>query len=226
MRGACSACEPICPPNCCEIALRGKLTKITQDNVRAPYQSPLRAKLKKRTSEIILEAVGSVARDYGLAAVSIAEVARVGEITDRTVYRHFATRDELISAFIRWHLEQAVGGPDIELPNTIDELLAWLEWRYRAWEHDFRIVSEAYLSPLGRELRAPLFALGRANILKMLTIEYPHMAEDTRQIIASTMISLMSTENFVFLQYNLGYGAEQTHRTVVAGIRAVIMGSL
>jgi hypothetical protein len=36
----------------------------------------------------------------------------------------------------------------------------------------------------------------------------------------------MSTENFVFLQYNLGYSAEQTHRAVVAGIRAVIMGSL
>jgi hypothetical protein len=142
------------------------------------------------------------------------------------VYRHFATRDELISAFISWHLDQAVGGPDVKLPNTIDDLLAWLEWRYRAWEHDFRIVSEAYLSPLGRELRAPLFALGHANILKMLANEYPQLGEGTRQIIASAMISLMSTENFVFLQYNLGYSAEQTHRTVVACIRAVIIGSL
>ena len=198
---------------------------MSQEQARAPYQSPLRAKLKERTSEIILEAVGTIMRAHGLAAVSIAEVARVGEITERTVYRHYTTRDELVAAFVRWHLEQAVGGPDIALPKTIEDLLAWLEWRYRAWDQDFRIVSEAYLTPLGRELRAPLFALGRGNILRMLQQEYPQMTEATRQMIAATMLSLMSTENFVFLRYNLGYTAQQTHVSVIAGIRAVIAGS-
>ncbi len=198
---------------------------MTQDSGRAPYQSALRAKLKERTSELIVEAVGTIVREHGLAAVSIAEVARVGEVTERTVHRHYTSRDELVGAFIRWHLERAVGGPDIQLPRTIEELLAWLEWRYKAWEKDFRIVSEAYLSPLGRELRSPLYSLGRDNILKMLGQEYPLMHADTQKMIAATMLSLMSTENFVFLQYNLGYSAEQTHRCVVAGIRAVIAGA-
>lgn len=180
--------------------------------------------MKEQTGQIILDAVGSVIRRADLAAVSIAEVARVAEVTEQTVYRHYKTRDELIRAFIRWHLEQAVGGPNISLPQTIDELLAWLEWRYRAWEQDRQIVSETYLSPIGRELRLPLYELGFQNLIRLLGLEHPELDEQQRRHVAAAMLTLMSTENFVFLHRNLGYDAEQVHGSVVAAINAIRRG--
>lgn len=194
------------------------------DGTKAPYQSPLRARLKEQTGHIILEAVGNVIRDSDLASVSVAEVARTAGVTEQTIYRHYRTRDELIRAFTRWHLEQAVGGPDIQLPRTIDELLAWVESRYNAWEADRQVVSETYLSPIGRELRQPLFELGHQNLMLMLDKEYPGIDEDLRAATASAMLTLMSTENFVFLQRTLGYDAMTVHRRIVVAINAMRRG--
>lgn len=197
---------------------------MTSDGSKAPYQSPLRARLKEQTSLIILEAVGTVIRNGDLASVSIAEVARVAEVTEQTVYRHYRTRDELIRAFIKWHLDQAVGGPDIKLPQTIDDLLEWVAARYSAWEVDRQIVSETYLSPIGRELRQPLYEIGYQNLLRMLAQEHPGLDEELRKATAAAMLTLMSTENFVFLQRNLGYDARTAHVRVVAAINAMRRG--
>lgn len=192
---------------------------------RAPYQSPLRARLKEQTSIIILEAVATILRSADLSAVSIAEVARVAQVTEQTIYRHYNSRDELIRAFTRYHLEQATGGPEIKLPETIAELLVWLEGRYRAWENDRQIVSEVYLSPVGRELRQPLYELGYQNILGMLEREHPRLDAAARRNFAAAMLTLMSTENFVFLHRTLGFGPEQVHASVMAAITAMLAGA-
>lgn len=189
---------------------------------RAPYQSPLRARLKEQTSLIIIEAVATILRGADLSAVSIAEVARIAQVTEQTIYRHYNSRDELIRAFTKWHLDQAVGAPDIKLPETVAELLVWLEGRYHAWASDRQIVSEIYLSPIGRELRKPLYALGYQNILRMLGREHPGLSEDTRKNLAAAMLSLMSTENFVFLHGNLGFEVEEVRASVVTAINAML----
>jgi AcrR family transcriptional regulator len=198
---------------------------MTQDSTRAPYQSTLRARMKEQTAQIILDAVATIIRRADLAAVSIAEVARVADVTEQTIYRHYKTRDDLIRAFIKWHLEQAVGGPNIQLPQTIDELLAWLELRYVAWEHDRQIVSETYLSPIGRELRLPLYEMGYQNVIRMLGLEHPELGERQRRHVAAAMLTLMSTENFVFLHQNLGYDAHEVHLSVVSAINAIRRGA-
>lgn len=192
---------------------------------RAPYQSPLRARLKEQTSIIILEAVATILRRADLSAVSIAEVARVAQVTEQTIYRHYNSRDELIRAFTRYHLEQATGGPDIKLPETIAELLAWLEMRYRSWEADRQVASEIYLSPVGRELRQPLFEMGYKNMLRMLEREHPGLDAAARRNLAAAMLALMSTENFAFLHRTLGFGPEEVHASVRATIDAMLAGA-
>ncbi|MDH4386805.1 MAG: TetR/AcrR family transcriptional regulator [Caulobacter sp.] len=194
------------------------------ESTRGPYQSTLRARMREQTSQIILDAVGSVIRNADIAAVSVAEVARVAEVTEQTIYRHYGSRDELIRAFIKWHLEQVVGGPDRKLPSTIDELLAWVGMRYQTWEDDRQVVSEAYLSPIGRELRQPLYEIGFENLVRMLTLENPDFDESTRRHVAASMLTLMSTENFVFLKRNLGFDAAEAHAVVATAIGAIRRG--
>lgn len=195
---------------------------MSNEPLRAPYQSPLRARLKEQTSLIILEAVSTILRDADLSAVSIAEVARVAQVTEQTIYRHYKSRDELIGAFTKHHLDLGVGGPNIALPQTIAEMLSWLEDRYHAWAGDRQIVTETYLSPHGRALRQPLYALGYKNIIKMLGQEHPSLDQETRKHLASAMLMLMSAENFVFMHRNFGYGPEEIHASVVTAINAML----
>ena len=197
---------------------------MNKDVERAPYQSTLRARHKEQTSQLILDAVAAILQEADLSAVSIAEVARVADITERTVYRHYATRDDLVRAFIKWHLDQMVGGPDVVPPDTIDALLDWVGRRYEAWSDD-RIVIEAYLSPLGRELRRPLHALGLANNKRLIQREIPGLSEEESGNLAAVMLTLISTENFVFLRQNLGWDAERITRCTIDAIRNMLDGA-
>lgn len=192
---------------------------------RAPYQSPLRARLKEQTARIILDAVATILRDAGLSAVTIAEVGRVAQVTEQTIYRHYNSRDALIRAFTKDHLDRATGGPEIRLPETMAELVAWLEWRCHAWEKDFRIVSETYLLPVGRELRQPLFDIGYANNIRMIGRERPDLDAGTRNQIAAAILMMMSAENFVFLHRTLGYSSDQVFASIKAAIEAMLAGA-
>ncbi|WP_430991314.1 hypothetical protein, partial [Escherichia coli] len=83
------------------------------------------------------------------------------------------------------------------------------------------MVSETYLSAIGRELRKPLYELGYQNLNRMLGNEHPELSDAMRNYVASAMLTLMSTENFVFLRHNLGYDARAVHVSVVNAINAI-----
>ena len=70
------------------------------------YNSPLRERQKEQTREMILIAVGKILAHADTTAVTIGEVARVADITMRTIFRHFSTREELLGAFWKWQLEK------------------------------------------------------------------------------------------------------------------------
>jgi alpha-D-ribose 1-methylphosphonate 5-triphosphate synthase subunit PhnH len=58
----------------------------------------------------------------------------------------------------------------------------------------------------------------------MLGKEHPEVSEELRAATASAMLTLMSTENFVFLQRTLGYDAMTVHRSIVMAINAMRRG--
>lgn len=68
------------------------------------YHSPLREQQKADTRKRILEAVRRcIAGTAGLENVSVGAVAREAGVRERTVYRHFKTREALFDAFFAYH---------------------------------------------------------------------------------------------------------------------------
>ncbi|PWR20071.1 TetR/AcrR family transcriptional regulator [Zavarzinia compransoris] len=80
------------------------------------YDSPLRRRQQAATRDAILEAAGLLVEERGLDALSFAAVAERAGVQERTVYRHFPTRGELLAAFWTWVNDQAgiAGFPDSE----------------------------------------------------------------------------------------------------------------
>ncbi len=72
------------------------------------YVSSLRDRQKAETHDQILHAVGRKLESGGFEDISFAEIAEEAGVGERTVYRHFPTREALMGAFWAWLQTQAV----------------------------------------------------------------------------------------------------------------------
>jgi len=70
------------------------------------YSSPGRDEAKEATRERIIDALVRVVLDEGVHTFSVATVAKRAGISHRTVYRHFASREELLEG-----LSEAIDAP-------------------------------------------------------------------------------------------------------------------
>ena len=95
------------------------MTRIANSRTRA-YGSPLRAQQAEETRERILDATVRVMAK-GLAFVSVPQVAREAAVSVPTVYRHFATKRDLLGA-VYPHSVRRAGLGELVIPRSMDEL--------------------------------------------------------------------------------------------------------
>lgn len=76
------------------------------------YSSPLRAEQAEQTTARIVQAAVDLLNEGDARDLSMAEVAERAGVSVRTVYRSFASKDELLDGVIDWvnaHFNQATG---------------------------------------------------------------------------------------------------------------------
>lgn len=107
------------------------------------------------------EARAAIVRDRVLEGVAellaagddltFAKVARTAEVPERTVYRHFPTRDALMSAVFEWANRRI--GFDGELPATRDASTAMVRQVFPGFDGIAPVIDELLASPEGRRAR-------------------------------------------------------------------------
>lgn len=118
--------------------------------MKAVYASPLRERQKADTRALILATVERLLSDRSLGELSLATVAQEAGITERTVYRHFETREQLLEA--TWAaVNDAIGIKDF--PRTAEELIERPKKLFPAFEERSEVIRAMLASPQGRELR-------------------------------------------------------------------------
>ncbi len=120
-------------------------------NDAAPrYASALRDRQKAGTRDLILEAVGRRLEDSALEDLNFAEIAAEAGVAERTVYRHFPTKDALMDAFWTW----LHGALRIEaFPTTAAELIALPERVFAFFDDHEAVLRGMLASRQGREVR-------------------------------------------------------------------------
>lgn len=171
---------------------------------RGAYTSPLRTRQKAQTATLILEAVGTVLQGGGLDAVTIAEVARTAEVTERTIYRHFATREDLLRAFWKWQLERS-GGDRVIAPETVPALLETIRRLFASLDADEAVIRAVLSAPEGREVRRVANQTRLAHMLGFVERLVPDLPERERHNLASGIISVCSVLSWMFMRDNCGY---------------------
>lgn len=114
------------------------------------YESPLRDAQKEETRRRILDAAGSLLADGKLGSLSFASVARAAGVQERTVYRHFPSKDDLLEALWSW-MDPRIGFKSF--PQNADELIAFPKRVFPAFDDNASLMRALWTSEQGREFR-------------------------------------------------------------------------
>jgi AcrR family transcriptional regulator len=117
-----------------------------------PYRMRRRAELVDATRQRIIEAAVRLHTTVGASQASLSAVAKEAGVTRLTLYRHFATQDELfVACRSHWRAEHPIPDPRpwAAIPDFEDRLRAALEGLY-GWYRE----NGDDLFPLNRDLDA------------------------------------------------------------------------
>jgi AcrR family transcriptional regulator len=188
------------------------------------YTSPLRERQKEQTRMLILEAVARLLRQGELAAVTMASVAAAAEVTERTVYRHFLTREELLSAFWQWEMARA-GGEDIVAPTSIDAFIETMRALFISLDAEEGLVRAVLAAPEGRAIRRAPSMARLALMVEFLRPLTPALDENERHATASAIASLSSIPSWLYMRDVSGYDGKRAAEAAALGIRWIIEGA-
>jgi AcrR family transcriptional regulator len=185
------------------------------------YNSPLRAHQKKQTREMILAAVGEILSAANTDAVTIAEVARIADITMRTVFRHFSTREELLSAFWKWQLEKT-GGQTILSPTSLESLLKTIKGFFESLDAEENLIRAVISSAEGREIRREANLIRLEKMLEFVKTIVPELSKRERLSVASGIISVSSILSWLFMRDNCGFDGKRAGEAAALTVQLIL----
>src|SRR5687767_3207019 len=126
------------------------MTRIAKSSARE-YRSELRAEQAAETRKRILDATVRLSA-AGIASLSIPAVAREAGVSIPTIYRHFATKRDMLAA-VYPHVVREAGLDTLVLPRSMDELLDSLPTYFERTDSLGDLARLAMASPASEEVR-------------------------------------------------------------------------
>jgi AcrR family transcriptional regulator len=137
-------------------------------------QTSLRDLYREQTRTRILDAAMAELAETELEELTMAGVAARAGVTERTVFRHFATRDALIRAV--WPQMQArVRSPGF--PATADALIETPNLLFPEFDKEERLMRASAFSAAGREVRRASNPQRQAALRAAVRDAYPDIRE-------------------------------------------------
>lgn len=173
----------------------------------AKQRTSLRERQQAETRAAIIDAYLELAHREGAGQVSIPAVASEAGVSNRTVYRYFATKEELQTeaAFRFARRADALLGKE---PLELDSVPRYLTGLWSDFAEVLPAVIAEHATPAGRELRAKRLDRGR----KQVRAAVPQADDETIDLV----IALSSSSMFLELVDRMGY---DTERAVVMVMR-------
>jgi AcrR family transcriptional regulator len=195
------------------------MTRIANDTGRA-YRSALRAEQAEATRSRILDATIRVIAG-GLAYVSIPAVAREAGVSVPTVYRHFATKRELLAA-VYPHSVRGSGLDKLVRPRSMDELLGGLRTYFERTDSLGDLARLAMASPGSEGVRALNMPERLAMFRRIADSVDPKPSEADRERIARLLVILTASSALRLWRDQLGSSVDEVADDVDWVIRAAI----
>jgi hypothetical protein len=188
----------------------------------APTRESLRDAHKDLTRERILEAAIECLNDEDLEQLTVEAVAAKAGVTKRTIYRHFATREDMLTAC--WPLMQKmVGLPGTgNFENTAAGLMAMPMKLFPNFDKQPGIVRASAYSRAGRELRISVNERRKASFLKAAKEARPDLDEAGALRLAATIQLLCSAFAWSVMRDFWGLRGDQSGQAVTDALNVLL----
>jgi len=198
------------------------MTHITNTRTR-PYRSELRARQAAETRARILDATMRVMAE-GLASVSVPAVAREAGVSVPTVYRHFATKHDLLAAVYPHLMGRA--GLDVPVgPRSMDDLRdgvrAIFEGVDRVASSD-DLARAAMVSPAAEEARQISMPDRLERSRRLADSIEPRLSPVDRDRIARLLVVLTTSSSLRMWRDHLGSSVDEAADDVEWVVRSVV----
>lgn len=166
----------------------------------------LRERQQAETRAAIIDAYLDLAHRDGPGQVSIPAVARTAGVSNRTVYRYFATKDELqTEAAFRFaqRADAMLGDESLD----VDSVPRYLTRLWTDFAEELPAVIAEHATPAGRALRATRLDRSRQQVRTAV----PRADDETIDLV----IALSSSSMFLELVDRMGYEPERAVAMIV-----------
>jgi AcrR family transcriptional regulator len=182
------------------------MTRISNTEART-YRSELRAQQAEETRARILDAaIRVMAR--GVPFVSIPAVAREAGVSVATVYRHFATKRDLLAAVYPHSLRRAALNQPA-LPRSLDELRDGMRAYFEHVESFDDLARAAMASPASEEVRRLSMPDRLAVFRRVADSVEPKLARFDRDRVARLLVVLTASSAVRMWREQLGSTADE-----------------
>ena len=200
--------------------LTASIINVSNNDMNTAYVSPLRQQYAAQTRMRILDAAIDGLKEGDLEGLTIAKVAADAGVTERTVYRHFKTREDLIKAV--WpRMGARLGIPG--LPQTVEALLAAPARIYPRFDAEAGAVRASMYSQAGREIRATANPARHQAMTSLVAQARPELNETARRRRAAVIQIIGSSHGWACFKDYWGLDTDEAARAATEAI-AILLG--
>jgi AcrR family transcriptional regulator len=189
-------------------------------NAKAAYHSPLREEQAAATSARIIEACASIMQAGG--ELTYAAVAAEAGVQERTVYRHFPTRNDLQSGLWEWILANLT---HVDFgARTVDEVVTAMRSSFAGFDAGAPLIQAMLHSPQGLEVRQGQQRGRRVMFEACIDAAVPQAPADVRLRAAAALQVLYSASAWELLRSFWGMDAAEAGDAIELAIRSMLTG--
>lgn len=192
------------------------------DKVTLSYESPLRDAQKEDTRRRILDAAATLIETVSPAGLSFAAIAQQAGVRERTVYRHFATKDALLEAM--WAgLDPRIGIKSF--PANEAELIAFPAQVFPAFDDSEQMMRAMWASPQGRDFRLSVNERRKAAIRKSVAPALDGLPSREAAWLTAAVQLLYSGAAWMTMKDYWGFSGAEAGRASSLAIRLLLEGA-
>jgi AcrR family transcriptional regulator len=173
----------------------------------------LRDRQMELTRDLILEALGGLIAEGHLAEFSVQDVADGAGVALRTVYRHFASRDELLEAFVPWAEQRFRAAGGFSLPENADDISAYVKAKFAAMERFASLLSAVVKLDAATRVRSEVSARSVAAMGSALAEVTSDLDPRLAEAVVWTIRQICSNKTWLVLHEEGGIDAEYAGST-------------
>jgi AcrR family transcriptional regulator len=173
------------------------------------------------TEGLILAAAIDLLEHSSVGELTVGGVAERANISSRTIFRYFPTRDEFLSAIAA----EAIRSMDLPPhPATLEELLDMPRALYRAFEARTGLVKAALHSELFDRIRSAPAQQRWLAVGQLLDQHAPKATPRARKLATANIRFFLSATTWHYYRFYFGFSSSETVAAAETAIRQALTG--